>query len=193
METEQITNAINQMRDNVVAAINAIETITPEQLAAVRAAFEPSATNPFATIHDIPTVPPMFYSIMVQAAQISIADNSTIYWDNKARNAETDTNNAGLIIPKSGIIRIATIMSYTITSVWGSGEPIPVYIRINRTTDHLIGSQSIVSPNRLTRWNKFDFNIPVVAGDILQIKTAFPDFVTVPGSTSWAGNILIEY
>ena len=159
---EIITNAINQMRDDVVTAINEIDV-------------------------------DKFYLIFLRAGQISIADKSTIYWDNKARNAETDTNNAGLVIPKSGIIRVATLMAYTISTVFGSGETIPVFIRINHTTDHLVASRSIVSPNRLTYWDNFAMNIPVVAGDILQIKTAFPDFVTVPGSTSWSGNLLIEY
>jgi hypothetical protein len=63
-------------------------------------------------------------------------------------------------------------------------------IRVNNTTDYLIESLTLANSNRV--WANDALNIPVVAGDYIEIKEVQPAWVTNPATVTRTGVLYIE-
>lgn len=120
----------------------------------------------------------------------SPANATTYYWG--------AINNIGLatatllrkvIIPKAGIIRVATLFSHIATS-FGTTEQSSMWIRLNNTTDYLISSTLDFSANIAITTE--GLNIPVVAGDFLEIKWTTPTWATPPVAVRFNSNIFVD-
>jgi hypothetical protein len=72
----------------------------------------------------------------------------------------------------------------------GTAEDWPMVLRVNDATDYAIGTVSAASNVR--QWSNSFLNIPISAGDYVEIKTVTPDWVTAPAGTSAGGYILFE-
>ena len=91
-------------------------------------------------------------------------------------------------IRKTGVIRTANILTYATTA--GTNESWSFYIRLNNTTDYLI--QTISATTNMRTFTSSSLNIPVVAGDYIEIKMVCPTWVTNPSGVRGNGYIIIE-
>ena len=66
-----------------------------------------------------------------------------------------------------------------------------MYIRVNNTVDYLIQSQSLATNERM--WINTTMNIPVVAGDYVEIKSVTSTMATNPATTIYGGGFYMEY
>ena len=64
-------------------------------------------------------------------------------------------------------------------------------VRLNGATDYSIGADLSVTANERI-WTNSSINIPVAAGDYIQIKSVQPDWATNPADTTFGGYIYIE-
>ena len=94
-------------------------------------------------------------------------------------------------MPTSGIIRVFVYEHYTLTTA-GTNEAWPFLIRKNDTTDYAVDSVSLATNNR--QWENYALNIPVSAGDFIEIVTDCPNWVTPPvdGAGGGVGYLVIE-
>lgn len=134
---------------------------------------------------------PHIYSIYFTGATYSPSDTEvdyvgTIYglpigsgWGNTAYGT----------IPLAGRIQRAVVQHHSSTAA-GTNEDISVYIRINNTTDHLIQTVGVAATQR--NFVNYNLNIPVVAGDTIELKVVCPTWATNPTGVRMAGEVYIE-
>lgn len=133
---------------------------------------------------------PDAYTIAIGFGAWSPGDGTTNYFNGFQRLSPTTTQGQYLIyINKSGFIRSVTFYAYAVTAA-GTAEAWPLSVRKNNTTDYAIASVSTVGPGRL--WANYSLNIPVAAGDYLEMKYVNPTWVTNPDGVTAFGTILIE-
>lgn len=116
----------------------------------------------------------------------SPADATTYYFGTFEES--TTAGQRKVYIPRSGIITVANVYSYSATA--GSNEAWPFAIRVNGTTDYTIASLTLATNER--NWRNTALNIPVVAGDFIELKTVCPTWVTNPANVRMGWNILIK-
>lgn len=130
------------------------------------------------------------YCLDAFATSFAPADASTYYFGAIPTVAPSLTAAANrLYIPFAGIIRAANI--YIRCGVAGTSENFSVWVRLNNTTDYLITSTmdvSVASPIALNS----AMNIPVVAGDYVEIKMTTPTWVTNPTSVMCRSSLFIQ-
>ena len=131
----------------------------------------------------------MGYALHVQAAsQATLVDAQTLYWGSMLVVPSTTADRWRVYIPKSGIIKAAYIFNYAATA--GTGESWSMSIRKNNATDTLIQALGVAANARC--WSNVALNIPVVAGDYIEIKEVCPTWVTNPVTATRTGVIYIE-
>jgi len=128
------------------------------------------------------------YSINVQALTSSPADGATIYFGSLPKAPTTTANISKVYIRNPGRINRAEIYCYSGTA--GTSESWSLYIRKNNTTDYLIATISAATNERVFSNSAMD--IPVVAGDYIEIKGVQPTWATNPATTIYGGYIHIE-
>lgn len=128
------------------------------------------------------------YTLFVQALTSSPADGQTVYFGQLPKIPVTGAGASTVFIRKAGTIKMANIFTYSGTA--GSAENWSVYIRLNNTTDTLIETVGVSSTMRT--FDNSSLNIPVVAGDYIEIKSVQPTWATNPLTTIWGGYIYIE-
>ncbi len=128
------------------------------------------------------------YSLHIQASAYNPARNTTVYFGGAPIVPNNDIGIAGKIfITKPGTIVAAALAAYSATA--GTNQDWSMYIRVNDSSDFLIQSLGVATTERA--WINSALNIPVVAGDYLNIKSVHPNWETVPGSTVYGGHILV--
>jgi hypothetical protein len=129
------------------------------------------------------------YALNVQAAsQSTTTDSQTLYWGSMLVVPSTTAARWRVYVPKAGTIKAAYIYSYAGTA--GSNEAWVMNIRKNNTTDYQIASLGVATSDRL--WSNNALNIPVVAGDYIEIKEVQPAWGTNPATVTRSGQIYIE-
>lgn len=167
--------------------INAVpsptKTLTPT--ATPTGTLTPSAT-PTAT--PVPTN--SGYALYVQSALLNaFSDAQTIYFGGINTIPIQTPGISRIYVPKAGTIKSSVI--YLHASTGGTNEDWPVYIRLNDTTDYLIGITSTSNVNKL--WSNFDgLTIPVSAGDFLEIKLINPTWSVNPADGTFGGSIFVR-
>jgi hypothetical protein len=86
--------------------------------------------------------------------------------------------------------RIRRFSMYVYCSTPSSAEDIAISVRLNNTTDYVVTTTAHFNADKNSF--AFDLNIPVVAGDYVEIKMVTPAFATNPLGVSLSGSLLIE-
>lgn len=120
--------------------------------------------------------------------QATTTDSQTVYWGSKNLAQQTTADIHRIYIPKSGTIKACMIHLHSATA--GTAENWSMYIRLNNTTDTLVGTLALNTAHRL--WSKTDLNISVTAGNYIEIKEIQPAWVTNPANVRRSGIIYIE-
>jgi hypothetical protein len=128
------------------------------------------------------------YTLSVQALTSSPTDSQTVYFGNLPKAPITTANVSKIYIRKAGTIKIAEIYCYSGTA--GTAEAWSLYIRKNNTTDTLIKTLTVNTNERI--FTNEALNIPVVAGDYIEIKGVQPLWATNPLTCIYAGYLYIE-
>jgi len=128
------------------------------------------------------------YTLTVQALTSSPPDATTLYFGQLPKAPVTAAATSKVFIRKAGTIKIAQIYCYSGTA--GTAEAWVLNIRLNNTTDTQIASLSVSASERV--FSNPSLNIPVVAGDYIEIKCVNPTWVTNPLTTVFGGYIYIE-
>jgi hypothetical protein len=124
----------------------------------------------------------------VAGSQTTFTDGQTLYWGSVPVAPGTTGAEKRLYFPKKG--RITAAIAHLLVTTVGTAEDWSVYLRINNTTDYLIQTLALAQAFRL--WAKYDFNIPVVAGDYCEIKEIQPTWATNPAVGTRAGVIYVS-
>jgi len=130
------------------------------------------------------------YTLSVQALQSNPTDAQIVYFGNMPKApVPTTANISKIYIRKAGTIKIAEIYCYS-SGVAGSNQGWSLYIRKNNSTDTLISTLAVATPERV--FSNVTLNIPVVAGDYIEIKGVQPTWPTNPTNTIYGGYLYIE-
>lgn len=116
-------------------------------------------------------------------------NSTTYYFGNYPSTPSTSANARRLYIPRNGVITTCVIFSNSSTTA-GSGEPWPIVIRLNDTTDYTFDSESVAGSLRV--FKNYALNIPVVAGDYIEFKTTTPAWATPPSSGNSTGSLYVR-
>ena len=128
------------------------------------------------------------YTLSVQALTSSPADGATIYFGQLPKAPTTSANISKIYIRKAGTIKMVQLYCYSGTA--GTAEAWVANIRLNNTTDTQIASVAAAASERI--FTNSSLNIPVVAGDYIEIKLVNPTWATNPLTTIFGGYIYIE-
>lgn len=128
------------------------------------------------------------YAINVQALTSSPTDGQTVYFGTLPKAPVTTAGQSKIYIRKAGTIKIAEIYCFSGTA--GTNEAWSIYIRKNNSADTLIATISAATSERV--FSNANLNIPVAAGDYIEIKGVQPTWATNPLTTIYGGYIYIE-
>lgn len=128
------------------------------------------------------------FDMNVVSSQYSPTASTTNYFGNLVQAPTATSAIRKMYIRKAGVIRFAEIYSRAGTA--GTAENWSLYIRLNDTTDYLIQTVGAATQERI--WTNSSLNIPVVAGDYVEIKMINPAWVTSPVNIAFGGVITIE-
>jgi hypothetical protein len=135
-----------------------------------------------------PPGPTIGYTIKVQALTSSPGDGATVYFGMLPKAPIATANVSKIYIRKAGTIKIAEIYCYSGTA--GTNEAWSLYIRKNNSADTLIATLTVNTNERV--FSNASLNIPVVAGDYIEIKSVQPTWGTNPATTVYGGYIYVE-
>lgn len=128
------------------------------------------------------------YMIFVQCLTHSPTDSVNRYFGSLPKAPVTTAATSKVYIRKAGSIKFAEIYSYSGTA--GTNEDWSLYIRLNNSSETLIATVSAAASERI--FSNTALNIPVVAGDFIEIKMVNPGWVTNPATSIFAGHIYVE-
>lgn len=131
---------------------------------------------------------PSSYAINVQALTNTPVDAQTVFFGMLPKAPVTAAGTSRIFIRRVGTIKIAEIYCFAGTA--GSAENWSVFVRKNNTTDTLIATVAAATSQRV--FSNAAIDIPVVAGDYIEIKVVNPTFATNPATAIWSGYLLIE-
>jgi hypothetical protein len=115
--------------------------------------------------------------------------DSTTYYSGIPPVVPTTTNAIRKVyIRRNGIIRVAEMYTYANTA--GSSEAWSLYVRVNDTTDTLIATVSVSTNERV--FSNSTINLPVSAGDFIELKWVCPAWATNPINVQLGGYLLVE-
>lgn len=128
------------------------------------------------------------YTLSVQALSSSPTDAQTVYFGQLPKAPVTAAATSKVYIPKTGVIRRATIYCYSGTA--GTAESWSLYVRVNNTTDTLIATLAVSASERV--FSNSGLAIAVSAGDYFEVKGVQPTWATNPATTIYGGYVYIE-
>lgn len=135
--------------------------------------------------------PNKFVHILLAGTTTFLA-NTTYYFSNTIAPMTTNTGYRKLYaICISSFIR--AIDFYLTSSNLPTTEDITVYIRVNDTTDYLIGTFNYTGASDKLHVTNYTLNIPLNRGDNYQIKMVMAAvFVTPAANVVGSGSVLVE-
>lgn len=129
------------------------------------------------------------YPIHTFALTHTPGDAQTTYFGDRPIAPSTTAGTNKIYIRQDGRITKAGVYSYSGTA--GSAEAWTMYIRVNNAVDYLIESKTISANERM--WINTSMDIPVVAGDYVEIKSVTSTMATNPATTIYGGGFYMEY
>lgn len=129
------------------------------------------------------------YPIALEAITTTPADGATVYFGNRpiAPSATAGTNK--IYVRQAGTIVQANVYAYSGTA--GTGEAWTMNVVKNGVDTYQISTQSVAANERVW-WNQ-SIDIPVAAGDYLEIQSVQPKFATNPATTIYGGYLYQMY
>ncbi|MCX6822653.1 MAG: hypothetical protein NTX91_01465 [candidate division SR1 bacterium] len=118
----------------------------------------------------------------------TLTDGQTLYIGQLPLAPTTTVGIRKVYIRHGGTIKMANIYSYAGTA--GTNEAWSGFIRLNNTTDYLIQTLNVSATERVR--SNTGMNIPVVAGDYIEIKLVAPTRATNPATATFGGYLYIE-
>lgn len=132
---------------------------------------------------------PVGYTLQVQGSSSNPADGQTYYFDSfPLQWTNTVDDVLRLYIPETGTID-KIYLTWAAAGVAGSNEALTPNIRHN-SVDYPI--DTISSTDAVKYFINTSVNVPVNAGDSIQIKLVTPTWGTNPTGVSWSGTIFIR-
>lgn len=128
------------------------------------------------------------YTLSVQALTSSPADSVDRFFGKLPKAPVNSGGISKIYIRRTGTIKVAEIYSYSGTA--GTNENWSLYIRKNNTTDYLIATVGAAANERI--FSNTSLDIPIVAGDYIEIKMTNPLWATNPATSIFGGYIYIE-
>lgn len=128
------------------------------------------------------------YCINVQALTSSPTDAQTVYFGMLPKAPITTADVSKIYIPVACRIKRAEIYCYSGTA--GTAEAWSLYVRVNNTTDYLIATLSVSQSER--KFQNAALDIPLAAGDYVEIKGVQPTWATNPLTTIYGGYLYCE-
>lgn len=129
------------------------------------------------------------YPIALEAITTTPADGATVYFGNRPIIPSATAGTNKIYVRQAGTIVQANVYSYSGTA--GTGEAWTMNVVKNGVDTYLISTQS-VSANERVWWNQ-SIDIPVAAGDYLEIQSVQPTFATNPATTIYGGYLYQMY
>jgi hypothetical protein len=129
------------------------------------------------------------YPIHAFALTHTPGDAQTSYFGDRPIAPSTTAGTNKIYIRQDGRITKAGIYSYSGTA--GSAETWSMYVRVNNAQDYLIQSLNLATNERM--WINVSMDIPVVAGDYVEIKSVTSTMATNPATTIYGGGFYMEY
>jgi hypothetical protein len=134
----------------------------------------------------MPMIKHPYYDLACFHTAFSPADSSNYYWGGNS-SISTTPRSAPVYFNRRGVIVACYCSLYS--SVPGTGENISLYVRLNDGTDYLINT--VGTTNNLRTFSNLGLNIPIVAGDYVEIKMVTPAWVTNPTGMSGRCDMLV--
>lgn len=131
------------------------------------------------------------YTLIATHASNSPSDGGAQYFG--SRYAGSPTSGAGvaqLLVPKAGIVK-AAFVQISVTGTLGTTETATIAVRLNDTTDYTITAAATYDATQRV-FNNQAMAIPVVAGDLLEIKVTNPTWATNPTTVIHHVTLYIE-
>lgn len=107
------------------------------------------------------------------------------------RTLDADDTANRIHILKAGTITAINLNIYVATTI-GSSEDIPLYIRVNNTTDYLAGNIKLNNANGKNIYCFNGLSISVVYGDFISVKLGFPTMSIYPTGLFSNARILVD-
>ena len=139
----------------------------------------------------VPPVPTFVsgYTLHVASSLGTPANTYTLYVGvSPIFNMNGAINGCQMVIPKSGIIKAATLAMYC--NAPGSAEAITTSLRLNNIANTLIAQIANTANTRY--FTNTSMSLAVVAGDTLSFAVQFPTWVTLPSGLQCSGYIYVE-
>ncbi len=124
---------------------------------------------------------------------VSLVSGQTVYWGAQAIGTTSTTDSffgTRQYCHFDGTINVAYVYAEAFGTA-GSGESWSMYIRVNATTDYLIGS--VASTSAVRSWSNTSLSITITAGDYFCIKMVNPSWATTPTSNRFNAAVYLEY
>jgi hypothetical protein len=133
---------------------------------------------------------PNIYGMEAYGTGFTPTDATLYYLGRAYASSSTVLTAGGFIVPRSGFIRNASILSFAATTA-GTDEEWTWLIRNNTTAiDYAFAALGVATAKR--NWINNALNIPVSAGNELFFKTTTPTWVTNPVGITHAAQFIIE-
>ena len=130
------------------------------------------------------------YVLSLTAGNLTpMSDGATYFFGSMAgATPQTTALRCIVYIPKAGTIKCVYILIFSDTT--GTPEEVPIYIRVNNTTDTLIGNANLSSA--VYTVSRTDLSISVSRDHYFEIKVVCPAFSTNPNNVRFSGCVYIE-
>ena len=131
------------------------------------------------------------YTLQVATNNFNPADATTYYIGAPHGGTPSSVDgNYRMYIPKAGTVSICYGVVFSATTT-GTNENSTISLRKNSTTDYQI-STTIDNSQTAAAFSTSSLNIPVAAGDYIELKWAAPTWVTNPTGVRISAQIYIQ-
>ncbi|MDD3436740.1 MAG: hypothetical protein PHC64_06275 [Candidatus Gastranaerophilales bacterium] len=129
------------------------------------------------------------YTLQTQSTSSGPADATTYFIGSAAMSLTSTASVRRIYIPRSGTITYCK--GAFLNGSVGTSENSSLYIRVNATTDYLVSS-TIDNSSYYAPFENSGLNIPVSAGDYIEIKWITPTWATNPTGVSSSSVICVD-
>lgn len=203
--TDTILQAINKLVGNIAALVTGVSSVFGRAGAVVATAGDYTATQITntpaggiaattvqAALNELDTEKSRgMATFNMIAPQLGPVDNASYFFAGfTANTSPTSSGNGGLFYaPFAGVIKWADVYTNS-NGAAGTSENISFYIRVNNTTDYLIGTVGLASGIR--RYTNHAMNVTLAENDYFEVKMLCPTWATNPSNVRIMGTITME-
>lgn len=127
-------------------------------------------------------------ALWMGAANFDPGDSKSYYFGNfGGRAPRVDAGGYSTIYFPSNMLITRVDLNWWASGIAGSNEDVSLYLVINGTDEYLVATVGNTDEHKL--FSNTDLEIPVLAGDYVEMKLVTPAWETNPASVSMGGNI----